>query len=199
VDRTLHTFFYDNFNLPTVSGITKPNRLGTQAPDTPSPPNPNQPKKPPARPGVVLDVSSDYATVALFTTLHGKAPSDIKGLLRSIIAAILPVNGKRDTAASDGLPTFAVHPTWRVSGVAKPSLCQLCLCLKHRVPINQLEPWNHKDGPTMAGERFRMCKPDFKLLRQLCERNEHLRGLFASEIRWLFEELSLDDFVKRRG
>jgi len=193
VDRTLYTF-YDNSNLSTTSGITKTKRLSTLTPDVSSPPHPNKPKSAPARPGVVLDVSSDYATVAMFTTLQGKAPSDIKGLLRPIIAAILPVNDKHDAAASGGLPTFAVHPTWHVSGAAKPSLCQLCLCLKHRIPINELELWKHRGGP---GERFKMLKADFKLLQRLCERNEHLRGLFASEIRWLFEELSLDDFVKR--
>ena len=76
-------------------------------------------------------------------------------------------------------------------------LCQLCLCLKHRVPINDLEPWNYEGGRPIAGERFRMCTTDFESFRQLCERNEHLRGLFASEIRWLFKELCLDDFVKR--
>jgi len=41
-----------------------------------------------------------------------------------------------------------------------------------------------------------MCKGDFKLLQQLCERNEGLRGLFASKVGWLFEELNLGDFVK---
>ena len=199
MDRTLYNFFFDNSNLSAISGITKTNRLATPAPDTFSPPKPNKPKSTPARPGVVLDVSSDYATVAMFTTLQGKAPSDIKGLLRPIIAAILPVNGKRDAPTSGGLPALAVHPTWPVSGIAKPFLSQLCLCIQHRVPINELELWNFKDGPPMIGERFRMCKPDFRLLRQLCERNEGLRGLFTSELSWLFEELGLDDFMKRRG
>ena len=49
----------------------------------------------------------------------------------------------------------------------------------------------------MSGERFRMCERDFELLQQLCEKNEGLRGLFASES-WLFEELGLVDFMKRR-
>ena len=44
-----------------------------------------------------------------------------------------------------------------------------------------------------------MCRGDFRVLQQLCERNERLRGLFVSEIRWLFEELSLDDILKRCG
>jgi len=42
-----------------------------------------------------------------------------------------------------------------------------------------------------------MCKGDFRVLQKLCERNERLRGLFASEMGWLFEELSLDDLLKR--
>ena len=116
----------------------------------------------------------------MFTTLQGKAPSDIKGLLRPIIAAVLAANSKCGAAASGGLPMIAVHPTWRVSGAAKHSLC---LCLKHRVPVNELKPWNHKDEPTMAGEMFKVCEADFGLLLQLCERNERSRGLFASEIK----------------
>ena len=42
-----------------------------------------------------------------------------------------------------------------------------------------------------------MCSGDFRILQQLCERNERLRGLFKSEIRWIFEELSLDDIVNQ--
>lgn len=197
VDRTIYTFFCNNAHLSAVSKITKTIRLNTPAPEALSPPSPNQPKSAPARPAVVLDISSDYATVAMFTTLKGKSTSDITGLLRLFVAAILPVNGKRDVAASGGLPTLGVLPTWRIPGIAKPSLCQLCLCLKHRVPINELELWSYKNRPTMGGERFRMCRTDFKLLRQLCERNEGLRGLFTSKVGWVFKELNLDDFVKR--
>ena len=197
VNQTLHTFFYDNSRLSSISGITKANRLNTPVPNASSPSSHNQPKSVPVRPGVVLDLSPGYATVAMFTTLRGAAPSEIKGLLRSIIAAILPANDKRDPAASDGLPTFAVYPTWRVSGDAKHSLSQLCLCLKHQVPINDLEPWSRKDEPDITGEKFRMCKGDFRALRQLCERNEHLRGLFASDITQLLQELRLDDFGRQ--
>jgi hypothetical protein len=199
VNQTLHTFFHNNSHLPTISGITQAKKSSTPAPDVSPSSGHNQPKSVPVRPGVILDVSPDHATIAMFTTLNGATPSDIKGLLRLIIAAILPVNGKRDPTASDGLPTFAVHPTWRVLGDAEPSLSQLCLCLKHRVPINELEPWSWKDEPNMVGERFKMCRADFKALQQLCERNEHLRGLFASEISWLFQELRLDDIVKRHS
>jgi hypothetical protein len=194
VNQKLHTFFYDNSRLSTISGIPKANKLFTPAPNVSSPSNHYQPKSVPIRPGVVLDLSPDYATVAMFTTLQGAEPSEIKGLLRSIIAAILPANGERNPAASDGLPTFAIYPTWCVPGNAKLSLC---LCLKHRVPINDVMPWSWKGEPEMAGERFRMCKGDFKTLQQLCERNEYLRGLFASEISWLFQELHLDGFVKQ--
>ena len=38
-----------------------------------------------------------------------------------------------------------------------------------------------------------MGMADFRALQQLCERNERLRGLFVSEMRWLFED---DDVVK---
>ena len=192
----LHSFFYDNSRVSTTSGSTEMNKSNRPAPETFSPPSRNKPRSVPARPGVILDVSPNYATVAMFTTLQGKALSDIKGILRSVIAAVLPVNNRRNAAASSELPAFAVHPTWHIPGATKHSLC---LCLKHQVPINELRPWSHKHEPAMVGEKFRMCKTDFKSLRQLCERNERLRGLFASEIRWLFQELSLDDFVKRHG
>jgi len=190
VDRTLHTFFYDNSNLSTAYRITKKNGLSSPVP----PPGHIRPKGIPVRPGVVLDVSPDYATVAMFTTLKGKALSEIKGLLRPVVAAILPVNHKHDPAALGGLHALAVHPTWRIPGAAKHSLC---LCLKHRIPINEVKPWNWKGEPAVVGEKPRMCKADFRLLQHLCERNERLRGLFVSEIRWLFEELSLEDLAKR--
>ena len=196
VNHTLHAFFYDNSRLSTTPGSTKTNKSGTPTPETFSPPSRNRPKSVRARPGVIIDLAPDYATVAMFTTLRGTAPSDVKGLLRSIIATIIPANIKRDLATSGGLPAFAVHPTWHTQGAAKHSLC---LCLKHQVPIKELKPWSQKRKPAMAGERFQMRSTDLRLLQQLCERNERLRGLFTSEIRWLFEELSLDDFVKRRG
>ena len=127
----------------------------------------------------------------MFTTLQGKAPSDIKGLLRPVIAAILPVNNKRDATASGGLPTFAVYPTWHVPGVGRHSFC---LCVKHQVPISELGPWNCEGESAVVAERFKMCRPDFKSLQQLCERNERLRGLVTSEIR--LENLGLDDLGK---
>lgn len=194
VDRTLHTFFYDNSHLPTISRDTGAKKLNTQAPETDTPPSCTKPKRGPPRPGVVLSVSPDYATVALFTTLHGKPLSEIKGLLRPIVATILPVNHKRDAAAPGWLQTLAVHPTWHAPEVAKQTLC---LCLKHQVLISELKQLSWKGESTMVGERFRMCRGDFRLLQQLCERNERLRGLFVSDIRWMLEVLSLDDLVTR--
>jgi len=202
VDRTLHNFFYDNSrlsHLSTIPGITRTKKSSTPAPDVSSPPNRDQPKCGPVRPGVVLEVFPDYAHVAVFTTLKGKGLSDINGLLRHIIATVHPANPanhKRDPAASGWIHTLAVYPTWHTPETAKQSIC---LCLKHRVPIDELKPWSWKDGPASGGEKFKMCRGDFRVLQQLCERNERLRGLFVSEIRWLFEELSLDDILKRCG
>jgi hypothetical protein len=139
-------------------------------------------------------VFPDYAHVAVFTTLKGKGLSNINGLLRHITAAIHPANHKRGAAASGWIHTLVVYPTWRTPEAAKHSLC---LCLKHQVPIKDLKPWSWKDEPAFGREKPRMCRGDFRVLQQLCERNERLRGLFASEIRWLFEELSLDDVLKR--
>ncbi|KAF9649834.1 hypothetical protein BDM02DRAFT_3113063 [Thelephora ganbajun] len=194
VNRALYDFFYNNSHLSANSEITGSNQANTQAPDPLSSPSREQSKGGPERPGVVLDASHDYATVAMFTTLQGKGLSEVKGVLRPIIAAILPVNHKLDAAAPGWLHTLAVHPTWRVPEVAQHSLC---LCLKHRVSIDELKPWCLKDESAMAGEKFRMCRGDFRLLQQLCERNERLRGLFTSEIGWLFEELGMNDFVRR--
>jgi hypothetical protein len=192
VDHKLSTFFYDNPRLSTMSGITGTDKSSSPAVDPPL--SRKQLKSSPIRPGVVLDITSDYATVAMFTTLQGKAPSEIKGLLRHLIATIHPVHNKRHPDASSGLPMLAIYP---ISGrVARVATRSLCLCLKHRIPLDELKPWSWKDEPEVADERFRMCKGDFKALQQLCERNEHLRGLFASEISWLFQELYLDDFVK---
>ena len=150
--------------------------------------NQNQSTSGPTRPGVILDSSPDFATVAMFTTLQGKGISQVKGILRPIMATVHPAHHKRDPEAPGRLPTLAVYPTWRT-----PST--LCLCLKHKVPTDKLELWSWRDN---AGENYRMCGGDFRLLQQLCEKNEGLRGLFASES-WLFEELSLIDFMKRRG
>lgn len=194
VDRTLHNFFYDNSRLSAVSGITGTKKSSTPAPNVSTPPNRDRSKGGPVRPGVVLDVFPDYAHVAVFTTLKGKGLSDIDGLLRHISAAIHPINYRRDPAAFGWIPTLAVYPTWHTPEAAKHSLC---LCIKHRVPINELKPWSWKDEPALGGEKFVMCRGDFRVLQLLCERNERLRGLFASDIRWLFEELSLDDFLKR--
>lgn len=182
VDRTLRTFFYHNSHISAMPG-TKSTALGR-----------DQFKGGPVRPGVLLDLSPDSATVAMFTTLQGRGISQVKGALRPVMAAVLPVNQKRGPKASGQLPTLAIHPTWRNPPAANSTLC---LCLRHRVPIDKLEPWSWKDEPVMAGERFRMCPDDLRLLMQLCEKNEGLRGLFASES-WLFEEFSLVDFMKRR-
>jgi len=194
VNNALRAFFYDNSHLSTISGITHANKSNTPAPNAFPLPSCKELKDGPIRPGVVLDVTPDFATLAMFTTLHGKALSDIRGLLRTIVAPIHPVNAKRDPAASDGLQLLAVHPTWCVPEAGKQTLC---LCLKHRVPIDELKPWSWKGEPAIGVEKFVMCRPDFKLLQELCERNERLRGLFASEIRRLVEELNLDDVVKR--
>ena len=40
-----------------------------------------------------------------------------------------------------------------------------------------------------------MCRGDFRVLQQLCERNERLGGLFT--IKLLLEEVSLDDVITR--
>lgn len=196
VDKTLHNFFYDNSRISAISGIAGTNKSSTPAPNASSSPNRDKSKGGPIRPGVVLDMfpESDYAHVAVFTTLRGKTISEINGLLRHIVAAIHPVNHKTDAAASGWIHTLAVYPTWRTPEAAKYSLC---LCIKHQVPINELKPWSWEDEPAPGGERFTMCKGDFRVLQQLCERNERLRGLFASEMRWLLEELSLDDILKR--
>lgn len=71
----------------------------------------------------------------------------------------------------------------------------LCLCLKHEVPVDELQPWKWKDERTTAGARFQMCEDDFRRLLQLCERNEGLQGLFAPG-GWLYEQLDLDGFKK---
>ena len=149
----------------------------------------------PVRPGVILDLSPDSATVAMFTTLQGKGISRVKGALRPLMATVIPANLERDPGdVPSFLPKLAIHPTWRTPPTARHTLC---LCLKHRVPIDRLGRWSWKGEPQMPGERLRMCSKDFRLLLQLCEKNEGLRGLFASES-WLFEEFSLVDFMKRR-
>ena len=195
VDKTLHSFFFDNSRLSSVSLNAKSNKLSTPAPHASSPSVHKQAKSGPPRPGVILDVSSDCATVAMFTSLRGKGLIEVKGLLRPIMAQILPVNHKPNDKTSVWLPTLAIHPTWGATAAAKHSLC---LCLKHQVPIDELEPWTWKDEPVTVEQRYRMCRPDFGLLKQLCERNEGLRGLLTSpEMRWFFEELFLEDFLKR--
>lgn len=194
VDQTLRTFFYDNSRLSAVSGTTEATKSTAPPPGVPSASSRNRPRGGPTRPGVILGLSADSATVAMFTTLRGKGIPDVKGILRPVMATVLPANHKRDPTTPGWLPTLAVYPTWRTPATAKHTLC---LCLKHKVSFDKLEPWSWKDEPAMAGEKFRMCGGDFRLLQQLCERNEGLRGLFASES-WLFEELSLVDFMKRR-
>lgn len=196
VDRTLRSFFYDNSRLSAMPGTTEAAKSSPLDPDAPLASALSQYKGGPARPGVILDLSTDSATVAMFTTLQGKGISEVKGVLRPIMARILPANSgdKHDPAASGWLPTLAVHPTWYTPSTAKQTLC---LCLKHEVPVEELEPWVLRREPATAGQRFRMCKDDFKLLQQLCEKNEGLRGLFAPKS-WLFEEFSLVDFMKRR-
>lgn len=77
-----------------------------------SPPGPNRPKtRGPVRPGVVLKVSPDYAIVAMFTTLGGKTLSEIKDLLRPIVAAILPSTTIAAPQPSAGFtrPQFTQH------------------------------------------------------------------------------------------
>lgn len=185
VNKTLRGFFFDNSHLSTISGVTEPH-------ESKIPPlNRGKFKGYPVRPGVILDVHPDYATVAMFTSLHVEAPSDVKGLLRHVVAAIHPANHKRDAAASGWLHTLAVHPTWHTSGGAKHTLC---LCIRHQVPINGLKPWSWKEELASVEEDPKMYGADFRALQQLCERNERLRGLFVSEMRWLFED---DDVVKR--
>ncbi|KAF9791026.1 hypothetical protein BJ322DRAFT_1104680 [Thelephora terrestris] len=199
VDRTLHNFFYDNSRLSALSVASEAmaKKSKSLTPDIPSPSTRKEPKNSPQRPGVILDVSSDNATVAIFTTLQGKRLSEVKGILRPIMAEILPVghNGDHETSEPYWLHTLKVLPTWRAPDTANNILC---LCIKHQVPIDKLEPWSWKGEPKMAaGQKYKMCKSDFKLLQQLCKRNERLRGLFASsEMGWLFEELRLDDFIR---
>lgn len=193
VDRTLRSFFYDNSHLSAMSGTATST---TPIPGTSkSTSSQNQFRGGPARPGVILGLSTDFATVAMFTTLQGKGLSQVKGALRPVMATVLPGNKKRDHETPGWLPTLTVHPTWRNPATAKHTLC---LCLKHQVPIEDLEPWRWKGESMAAGEGYKMCGDDFKLLLQLCEKNEGLRGLFASE-GWLFEELGLIDFARRRG
>jgi hypothetical protein len=184
VNRTLHNFYYHNSHLSAMSRTaesTKPTAWGQ-----------DQSKGAPIRPGVILGLSSDFAIVAMFTTLRGKGISRVKGVLRPLMATVLPVNHKGDFETSSWMPSLAVHPTWRTPPTATHTLC---LCLKHVVPIDKLKPWRWKDEPTMG--KPKMCQDDFRLLLQLCEKNEGLRGLFASES-WLFEDFSLIDFMKRR-
>lgn len=194
VDRTLHNFFYDNSRLPTIFGIAGTKKSSTPTPGVSSLPNHGKSKGGSVRPGVVLDVFPDHAHIAVFTTLKGKALSDIHGILRHIIAVIHPSNHKSDAASFGWVHTLAVYPTWQIPEAAKHSLC---ICLKHRVPINELKLWSWKDELASGEAKFKMCKGDFRVLQQLCERNERLCGLFASELGWLFEELSLDDVLKR--
>lgn len=191
VNHTLHNFFYDNSRLSAASGTPGPKRSET----VPSPPGGNKSKGGPVRPGVILGVSSDHATVAMFTTLRGKGLSGVKGFLRPIVAPIRSANQKCDVTTPGWPHPLAIHPAWPVTGAAKQALC---ICLRHEVPIHALEPWIWKDEePTMmAGEKLAMCRSDFRELERLCERNEGLRGLLASDS-WLFEQLDLDDFSKR--
>ena len=200
VDWTLHNFFYDNSRLSalatTTPAKTKKQKQKSPAPNAPSPSTRKEPKNALHRPSVILDVSADNATVAIFATLQGKKLSEVKGIIRPIMAEVLPVGhtNNHEGSGSGWLHTLQVSPTWRIPDKANHSVC---LCIKHQVPIAKLEPWSWGEEPKMVGQRYRMCKADFKLLQQLCQRNESLRGLFASsEMGWLFEELRLDDFVR---
>lgn len=187
IDQTLYSFFYNNLHLPTVSKAAGTSKSSSSAPNVSSPPTRDRSVSGPVRPGVVLEISRDHATIAVITTFRGKALSDIRAPLRHMIATIHPVNKKHDAAGS----ALAVYPTWRIPETAKHSFC---LCLKYQVPVSELRPWNWKDEPALVGEEPKMCKGDFKVLQQLCERNESLRGLFVSEIKWFFEELGLCDW-----
>ena len=186
VDQTLRNFFFDNHRLATISG---------KAPTT-SPSNRDQSGGNLTPPGVVLDVFPDHANVAVFMNLKGKGLSEINGLLRHVIATIRPTDHgqKYDAAASGWLHALAIYPTWRVPDAKQHSLC---LCLKHKISFNELQPWSREDKPKSGGAKYKMCRGDFKILQQLCERNERLRGLFATEIRWLVEEVNLDEVMKR--
>ena len=169
VKQALRTFFTDNSRLgrvPITPKTSKSNESTTSTPDTSPSPTCGV-----VRPGVVLALSSGYATVALFTTLSGTGLSGVEGRLRHLFVPIRPVNQKHDAALSNCPYSFAIHPTWPLTGVAKYTLC---LCLKYKVPINQLKPWNRNGKPRTAGEKSRMCKVDFRRLLQLCKENSGL-------------------------
>ena len=187
VDQTLRNFFFDNHRLATIPGKASTADLST-------PSNRDQSGGNLTPPGVVLDVLPDHANVAVFMNLKGKGLSDINGLLRHVIATIHPTNQRYDAAASGWLHSLAIYPTWRIPD---PGQHSLCLCLRHKVSIDELKPWSWEEKPKSGGAKYRMCKRDFKILQQLCERNERLRGLFATEIRWLLEEVNVDDVMKR--
>ena len=191
VKQTIQSFFTSNSHLLIIS---KTPESTAQTPDT-SPSSTLSRKESECgvpRPGVVLDLTLDYATVALFTTLSGTGLSGAKGRLRPLVVPIRPVNHKPDATVSEWPYSFAIRPTWPSTGVAEHTLC---LCLKYKVLVDQLQPWDWKDEGTTAGTRFQMCRNDFRRLLQLCERNEGLQGLFAPES-WLYEQLDLDGFKK---
>ena len=188
VKQTIQSFFTSNSHLLITS---KTPESTAQIPDSSSSSTlgRKESKRGVLRPCVVLDLTLDYATVALFTTLSGTEPSGVKGRLRPLVVPIHPVNHKPDPTVSEWPYSFAIHPTWPVAKHA------FCLCLKYKVLANQLQPLNPKDEGTAAGTRFQMCRNDFRRLLQLCERNEGLQGLFAPES-WLYEQLDLDGFKK---
>ena len=176
VKRALRSFFTDNSRLDRVSTTpetSESNEATTSTPDTsPSPTRSRKKSKGGVvRPGVLLALSSGYATVALFTTLSGTGLSGVEGRYRHLFVPIRPVNHKHDTALSDSPYSFAIHPTWPLTGIAKYTLC---LCLKYKVPIDQLRPWNRNGEHRIAGEKSRMCKVDFRRLLQLCKENSGL-------------------------